>query len=106
MHATTLAAAGYSFWVLPRAFVTHVPHAHTRANHEWARDVGGHKRRMDELFEAQMAREAKSEQSEQDHGRGGSCARTLACKVPLVQFIDPLEEAAYAGRRAPAEILA
>ena len=102
-----LKAEGFSFWVLPRGFVTHVPHAQTRSGRQWSTNTGGHKQRMDELFDAQMADERKREASlPEQAARGAACTRTPTCKVPLVQFIvDPLDPS-NAGRRAPAEILA
>ena len=70
-----------------------------------AHDAGGHKQRMNDLFDAQLARARRREENELADEYAGSCTRTPACKVPLVQFINPLD-AMYAGRRVQADILA
>lgn len=109
-----LRAAGFTFWVLPRAFLTHVPHTQTRAGREWSHNSGGHKQHMDELFDAQLEEARKLEEREEREARSAgtdvtlrreACTRTPACKVPLAQFIDPLDPS-NAGRRAQAQILA
>jgi hypothetical protein len=92
-----LRADGYSFWVLPRAFVTHWPHDVSRAGREWKRNAQGHKQKMDELFERQLASRADDQPCERDGDE------TRACKIPLVQFIDQLDPM-YGGKRQVANI--
>ena len=107
-----LRALGYTFWVVPRAFVTHVPHAVTKAGRQWAHNARGHRGRMDALFDEQLRHDAEAEegrlrreQRQQQHSQGGfnsssTCTRTLpTCAVPLMQLIDPLNPN-FAGRRA------
>lgn len=106
-----LRARGYTFWVVPRAFVTHVPHDVTKAGKLWAHNARGHKERMDALFEEQLKHDAESEshrlrlmQSSDEQALhddfSSICSRTLpVCKTPLVQVIDPLDPS-FAGRRA------
>ena len=51
-----LRGAGWTFWVLPRAFVIHAPHSLSAAGSQWQHSrTGEHKARMDRLFEQQLA---------------------------------------------------
>ena len=97
----SLRAAGYAFWVLPRGFVTHVPHEQSKHARAWGANANGHKQRMDELFNAQLARQAAQPPP---IGAASGCSHTPACKVPLAQFINPLEPSH--SRRIPANIMA
>ena len=93
-----LRAASFTFWVLPRGFVVHKPHAATASNRIWT-SSGEHKAEMDALFDEQIRLQRQNTvQPEQCQGT------QELCNMPLEQLIDPLE-ASYAGRRGgrPAE---
>ena len=113
-----LRASGHTFWVLPRGFLAHFPHDMSRSGRQWQRNRGGHKAQMDALFDAQLAEAERRElagtaaaaddRADADRRGGASCApRTAAaCRVPLVQFIDPLNPTHASRREAVARILA
>ena len=111
-----LRAAGFSFYVLPRTFLTHMPHHLSHAGRDWQRDVGGHKREMDALFSEQVAQQTAQEATEASIMGSGRCRSiiipgsrigntTPICRVPLMQVINPLDPS-YAGRRTPAVVRA
>ena len=83
-----LRGAGWTFWVLPRAFVIHAPHSLSAAGSQWQHSrTGEHKARMDRLFEQQLA----DARFAGGHGDGGGCeASTPFCERPLNQVMDML----------------
>ena len=96
-----LRSLGFEFWVLPRGYLMHCPHAMSRAGRSWQRNRDNHKERMDELFQAQLAEQQASERSAP---QSAGCRRPIGtCSVPLTQLTDPLD-ARLVGRRRPASI--
>ena len=83
-----LRGAGWTFWVLPRAFVIHAPHSLSAAGSQWQHSrTGEHKARMDRLFEQQLA----DARGGGGGGDGGGCeASTPFCERPLNQVMDML----------------
>ena len=83
-----LRGAGWTFWVLPRAFVIHAPHSLSAAGSQWQHSrTGEHKARMDRLFEQQLA----DARGGGGGGDGGGCEpSTPFCERPLNQVMDML----------------
>lgn len=101
-----LRALGFRFWVLPRAFIVHSPHAVSESGRQWQRNSGNHKAKMDRLFDAQLAKERAldlSASAKKIRSPGG-CPNTPTCTVPLLQQIDMMSAEAL-GKRADADIL-